>query len=700
MKNKKGNFFNRSHKNIENNNIISSKNGNVYVSINNPIKDRANNSEKNNHQKDIIVNCNSFETEPNNALERSENKGTIRIDGTKKDNKSNSKKSIKIMSKIIVPIILGLMSLIGVIITKMNFNCVSNKDSTEDRYTIENDETYYIDDTYFTTTPVETDSLPDETKQDDILYGDYTSQAIIEKTSSEIDTDESEAYTLDENLRNEKFIVTFDTNGGIPITDIKEVAYGACYGELPTPVKEGYVFAGWYTDETGGIMVTDKSRYRFDRDSTLYAHWRTKDSIIYTVSFDLNGGSCEIKNQEVEYGKEYGSLPTPSKAGSTFEGWYTAMSGGSRVTLKTVYNTAGNTTLYARWADVYVTSISLEKAADETVYYIGDNVSAAGAVLKVTYNDQSIANVSGSDCEIRVPDMSTEGSKTVTVFYDGKETSYPITVKKPTISITGGINGSISSMLTASCDAGKQQGITVNWSSSDTSVAKVDGNGKVTFNKNKNSNASSTITASYAYMGKTYSASRTVNISYGNWSGWSTTAASANDNRQVQTRNQSKTENTTSDKSSLAGWTLTGKSKKYTSDWSGAIYRYSTQKSNDDGNGTEYQLAYEDWRYFHYHNYNAGSIDSIEIANCLGFCEFFKDDTAAFGQGSATDRGGRPLSQNYWDYNHYNNCPYGYTAYWRDRNYIYRQRTYKYIYSYSKTTTWTEYSTRTINYTY
>lgn len=661
MKNKKGNFFNRSHHNKYNN--ISSKYGNVYnININSPTNDMTSNPEKN--------------------------------------NKSNSKKSIKIMSKIIVPIILGLMSLIGVIITTKNFNCVSNEDTTEDRYTIEDEETDYIDNTYVTTTPVETDFLPDETKQDDILYGEHTSQAIIEKTSSEIDTNESEAYTLDENLKNEKFIVTFDTNGGTPITDIKEVEYGACYGELPTPVKEGYVFAGWYTNETGGIMVTDKSRYRFDRDSTLYAHWRTKDSIIYTVSFDPNGGSCEIEKQEVEYGKTYGSLPTPSKAGSTFEGWYTAMSGGSRVTLKTVYNTAGNTTLYARWADVYVTSISLEKAADETVYYIGDSVSAVGAVLKVTYNDQSIANVSGNDCEIRVPDMSTEGSKTVTVSYNGKETSYPITVKKPTISIIGGSNGSISSTLTASCDAGKQQSITVNWSSSDPSVATVDVNGKVTFNKNKNSNASSTITASYTYMGKTYSDSRTVRISYGSWSGWSKTAASANDKRQVQTRNQSKTESTTSDKSSLAGWTLTGKSKKYTSDWSGAIYRYSTQKPNDDGNGTEYQLAYEDWRYFHYHNYNAGSIDSIEIANCLGFCEFFKDDMAAFGQGSATDRGGRPLSQNYWDYNHYNNCPYRYTAYWRDRNYIYKQRTYKYIYSYSKTITWTEYSTRTINYTY
>lgn len=72
--------------------------------------------------------------------------------------------------------------------------------------------------------------------------------------------------------------------------------------------------------------------------------------------------------------------------------------------------------------------------------------------------------------------------------------------------------------VTASYDAGKQQSVTVSWSSSDTSVATVDSSGKVTFNKDKGSNASSTITASYSYMGKIYSAARTVSISYGSWS--------------------------------------------------------------------------------------------------------------------------------------------------------------------------------------
>lgn len=268
---------------------------------------------------------------------------------TKKNKGSKSSKGFKIKTKIVVAIIAGLTSIIVVILGKMNFNCAFDKSSTEDKYIIESDSNDYTENTYVSDTTVQGDSLPDDTKQDYTSYGDHTSLAANEKTSSEVDIAESEANTLDNNFKKEKYIVTFDANGGTPIKDIKEVEYGECYGELPIPIKEGYVFAGWYTDEIGGIMVTDKSIYRVESDSTLYAHWRANDSIVYTVSFDANGGSCETKNQEFEYGKAYGSLPTPTKTGSTFIGWYTAVIGGNKVSSDSIYNTDRNITLYAHW---------------------------------------------------------------------------------------------------------------------------------------------------------------------------------------------------------------------------------------------------------------------------------------------------------------------------------------------------------------
>ena len=337
LKNKKGNFFNRSHKNKH----IGKNNSNTNNVTNNTTNNVTNNTINNTTNKTI-----------NNAI----NNDICIYNGNnnlKQYNKSKSTKGFKIITKIVVPIIVaiiaGIMSIIAVIFDKTNFNCASVEDSTKDKYTIENDSSDYTDNTYVSDTTAQEDSLPDDKKQDYTLYGDHTSLAANEKTSSEVDVAESEAYTLDDNLKKEKYIVTFDANGGTPITGIKEVEYGACYGELPTPIKEGYVFAGWYTDEIGGIMVTDKSIYRVERDSTLYAHWRANDSIVYTVSFDANGGSCETKNQEFEYGKVYGSLPTPTKTGSTFMGWHTAAIGGNKVSSDSIYNTDRNITLYAHW---------------------------------------------------------------------------------------------------------------------------------------------------------------------------------------------------------------------------------------------------------------------------------------------------------------------------------------------------------------
>ncbi len=46
----------------------------------------------------------------------------------------------------------------------------------------------------------------------------------------------------------------------------------------------------------------------------------------------------------------YGTLPTPTRTGYTFAGWWTAKdTGGKKVTATTVCYASGNYTLYARW---------------------------------------------------------------------------------------------------------------------------------------------------------------------------------------------------------------------------------------------------------------------------------------------------------------------------------------------------------------
>lgn len=69
----------------------------------------------------------------------------------------------------------------------------------------------------------------------------------------------------------------------------------------------------------------------------------------YTVSFDSNGGSGSFASITVEKTKQYGTLPTPTRKGYTFAGWYTAKSGGTLITATSTVSISQNTTLYARW---------------------------------------------------------------------------------------------------------------------------------------------------------------------------------------------------------------------------------------------------------------------------------------------------------------------------------------------------------------
>ena len=69
---------------------------------------------------------------------------------------------------------------------------------------------------------------------------------------------------------------------------------------------------------------------------------------IYTLTFNANGGTVSEGSRRVTYGAVYGTLPTPSRSGYTFNGWFTAASGGSQVSSGTKMG-ASNVTIYAQW---------------------------------------------------------------------------------------------------------------------------------------------------------------------------------------------------------------------------------------------------------------------------------------------------------------------------------------------------------------
>lgn len=71
----------------------------------------------------------------------------------------------------------------------------------------------------------------------------------------------------------------------------------------------------------------------------------------YTVTFDPSGGTCSKESKIVVYGQTYGELPTPQKELLTFDGWYTAETGGRKITSSSVVDLLNDQTLYAHWSN-------------------------------------------------------------------------------------------------------------------------------------------------------------------------------------------------------------------------------------------------------------------------------------------------------------------------------------------------------------
>ena len=143
--------------------------------------------------------------------------------------------------------------------------------------------------------------------------------------------------------------VTFNPNGGTLAGNefFRQLVLNDTYGTLPTPTRTGYRFLGWYTAASGGTKVTVSTQRTVLADHILYAHWSANPSKI-VLSFQPMGGTCQTRTKNCNVNAAYGTLPTPTRTGYTFDGWFTASSGGTQVSSATVAGTV-NVTLYAHW---------------------------------------------------------------------------------------------------------------------------------------------------------------------------------------------------------------------------------------------------------------------------------------------------------------------------------------------------------------
>ncbi|MBQ8392437.1 MAG: InlB B-repeat-containing protein [Clostridia bacterium] len=144
------------------------------------------------------------------------------------------------------------------------------------------------------------------------------------------------------------YTITFNTNGGT-LANGNElgVSYGSTY-ILPTPVKAGHTFIGWF--DSNDIKYTNGSWSRTE-DVVLIAEWEVNTYSIYFADTYVDNtylpGSTSTKI-DVTYGNTYTLISNVIRPGYTFVGWYSDAS----LTAPFVpgeYLTDGDTTLYPKF---------------------------------------------------------------------------------------------------------------------------------------------------------------------------------------------------------------------------------------------------------------------------------------------------------------------------------------------------------------
>ena len=116
---------------------------------------------------------------------------------------------------------------------------------------------------------------------------------------------------------------------------------------LPTPVKEGYDFVGWFDNPngTGTPIISIPAGWK----GTLYAIWVEANT---DVKWVLNGGSVAGTLPKEITGAPY-TIPTPTRTGYVFLGWYdTNNTNGNKLTTLPV---GYKGTVYAIWREAKVT---------------------------------------------------------------------------------------------------------------------------------------------------------------------------------------------------------------------------------------------------------------------------------------------------------------------------------------------------------
>ena len=225
-----------------------------------------------------------------------------------------------------------------------------------------------------------------------------------------------------------KYIVKFDSNGGSNVSDIVDVKENSTISKPEDPIKEGFMFEGWYKDSSY-TNVWDFETDKVTSNITLYAKWREIPK--YTVKFDSNGGSNVSDIVDVKENSTISKPKDPTREGFVFEGWY------KDEDLKTPWDftidkVTSNITLYAKW-NLKMFAINSKPVinVENKILKVGDNFDPINIVTAIDNEDGDITKY------IKVIENTVNTSKSgiYKVVYEVQDSKGAKTTKAITVTV-------------------------------------------------------------------------------------------------------------------------------------------------------------------------------------------------------------------------------------------------------------------------
>jgi uncharacterized repeat protein (TIGR02543 family) len=240
--------------------------------------------------------------------------------------------------------------------------------------------------------------------------------------------------------------LSFDTSSGTgSIPSISERVGGST--TLPSGAgisNPGYTFVGWNTAANGsGTEYAPGATYVFTVNQTLYAQWAPDT---YVVTYTYDGGVVMQSSANYVVGTPALTLPTPTLAGNTFDGWFDAASGGTLIGVGgTEYTPSSSIQLFAQWTLIVVDVLTFNANGGSGSIASYSGVDGSTAVLPSS-DGMSMSGYAFSGWNTQADGSGTMYAEGVSLTLTESQTFFAQWTAGPSVTVTFDANGGSGSI--------------------------------------------------------------------------------------------------------------------------------------------------------------------------------------------------------------------------------------------------------------